>query len=466
MLKNLLTLVGVVAVVGCRPVESSSSTPTSDGGTVSSSAPEINYTGTRQGISATEILVGNTAATSGGYAAVGIPFNLAMNVVFQEYNYYHTRKIKLQHYDDTFDGSIGLTQTTKLVEEDHVFALVGHFGTNTVNSTVDYIQEKGIPMVYGVTGVNSLYFEHDPGNPILSIQPIYRTEGKVLLARILHEKLYGAQKNAAFPANGKVVLLYTEDDAGNSIRVGVEEEATFAGITLQKFPFTVETAASVAAQAKAASPAAIIVASNQPGFTATVTALKSVTNTAPVFSSYVNANATNVTSDGSALPFDVYANAWVDIVDAAAPGPLHPDLQALPYGEITLPAAAFPGFTEEYWAEYVRLMVSSDLSDGVTTAGSLWANNFAVAGFVAAKAFVALLDRVDLDRVTWDSFIQVAESAPLDLPLCGEIDWGNGSRVGLDTLSLNRYYPISDTHATSGFDKVRPTEGLATIRAK
>lgn len=126
--------------------------------------------GTRQGITEEFILVGNTAASSGDYSSVGVPFNLAMNVVFDEYNATHEGPdIKLVHYDDGFNGTNGLALTKKLVEEDKVFALVGHFGTDTVNLTMDYLLEKGIPMVYAATGVNSLYYEEEVGNNILSV---------------------------------------------------------------------------------------------------------------------------------------------------------------------------------------------------------------------------------------------------------------------------------------------------------
>lgn len=39
-----------------------------------------------QGITEDSIIVGNTAAVTGDYSTVGIPFNLAMQVVFDEYN--------------------------------------------------------------------------------------------------------------------------------------------------------------------------------------------------------------------------------------------------------------------------------------------------------------------------------------------------------------------------------------------
>ena len=107
-----------------------------------------------QGVDDTTIYVGNTAATTGSYATVGVPFNAGMEAAFKAYNDaggFQGKKIELIHYDDGFDAAQGLTYTKTLAETDKVFAIVGHFGTNTVAATLDYLKEKGIPMVYAAT---------------------------------------------------------------------------------------------------------------------------------------------------------------------------------------------------------------------------------------------------------------------------------------------------------------------------
>lgn len=421
------------------------------------------------GITDDEIIIGNTAATSGVFAGVGVPFNLAMQVVFDEYNATHEgRDIKFVHYDDGFDGEQGLAYTKKLVEEDNVFALVGHFGTNTVNATMDYLLESGIPMVYGVTGVNSLFFEDVPGNNILSVQPIYRTEGRMMVARALNESLFGANKDAKLGDTEKIVVLYSDDDAGQSIRVGINDEVTSLGISdrVVYLPFSTTTASAVATVALAENPGVILLSSNQAPATAMATALRTQESTVPVFTSYVNSAAVfspAMVDAATALPYEVYANAWVDISDATAAGPTADDIG----GDGTLAGwdfdlASLVGFSEEYWTEFVNDMNSSDLTDGDTTAKSLWANPYAMAGYVAAHTFVTILERVDLDTVTWESFIEAAESAPIDLPLAGSIDWADGNRTGLSTLALTRlvYAPQLT------FSKIRDLEDIDAVRAK
>ena len=172
--------------------------------TVGSLSVKLSYTVVKiivQGVTDTTIIVGNTAAVSGAFAGVGIPFNHGVNAYFHSINEaggVNGRKITLKTYDDEFQADKGLDFTKQLVEQDNIFALVGHFGTPTVGATLDYIQDIGIPMVYAATGINGLYFENSPKNPVFAVQPIYLTDGRLMTARALNEPLFGVsgdQKN-------------------------------------------------------------------------------------------------------------------------------------------------------------------------------------------------------------------------------------------------------------------------------
>ncbi|MFW5865333.1 MAG: ABC transporter substrate-binding protein, partial [Candidatus Izemoplasmataceae bacterium] len=103
-----------------------------------------------QGVTDSTVTVGNTAATSGDLAFVGEPFNQALEAYFDMVNEdggVNGRTIEFKHYDDGFDAAQGLAYTQTLVEDDEVFALVGHFGTPTVGNTLDYLDGIGIPRV-------------------------------------------------------------------------------------------------------------------------------------------------------------------------------------------------------------------------------------------------------------------------------------------------------------------------------
>ncbi|NMA94195.1 MAG: ABC transporter substrate-binding protein, partial [Clostridiales bacterium] len=183
-----------------------------------------------QGVTDTEILVGNTAATTGAFATVGVPFNAGLEAALKEYGEFQGRTIRLVHYDDGFDGAQGLVYTKQLVEDDKVFALVGHFGTNTVGATLDYLVDKGVPMVYAATGIQELYQENAKGNDgvIYSVQPIYTTEGRVLLARAV------APKETGMGLGGKNIgVIATTDDSGAGLIAGVKNQAEKLGLDLK-----------------------------------------------------------------------------------------------------------------------------------------------------------------------------------------------------------------------------------------
>ena len=175
------------------------------------------------------INVGNTAATTGSFAGVGVPFNYAQEAYFWYFANHtdgykdadgNSYTINLKHYDDGFDGVAGMTYTQKLVESDKVFALVGHFGSNTVGATVDYLHEKGIPMVYGVCGVSDLY---NTERNVMTVQPIYDTEGQSMVATAF------APKTAGGLGATKLGVISTTDEAGKGMLNGIKIEVNKLG---------------------------------------------------------------------------------------------------------------------------------------------------------------------------------------------------------------------------------------------
>jgi ABC-type branched-subunit amino acid transport system substrate-binding protein len=365
-----------------------------------------------QGVTDTTITVGNTAATSGVFAAVGIPFNAGIEAYFFKINEaggINGRTLEFVTYDDGFDATAGLNYTKQLVEEDNVFALVGHFGTPTVGATLGYIQETGVPMVYAATGINSLYFEKEDGlsNPVMAVQPIYKTDGRIMTARALNESLFGANGDAQLPSDAKVGVLHTTTDDGMSIKAGILDLQT-EGVQ------------------------AVIIASNQAPFKAAVGALDSAGLTVPVFTSYVNADATSVdpTID---YGFPMFANAWLDIVDPEGTN----------------------GLSDAYWT-FATDMTAAGYGDYA-------ANAFAMAGYIAASIFVEGLNRVDDGLLTWETYIDAMESAEINVPMGGVVDFTEGKRWGIASMALLQLDNSGDLPAWA---KVRNIETIQDIQAK
>lgn len=396
-----------------------------------------------QGVTDTTIKVGNTAAVSGALAAVGVPFNDAIKAYIKMVNDeggIGGKQIEFITYDDGFDGATGAALTEKLAEEDKVFALVGHFGTPTVSATVDYIAEYGIPMVYAATGINALYFEESPMNPIMAVQPIYMTDGRIMAARALHEDLYDGAKIAD---DAKVGVLYTNDDAGSSILAGVKAQVKADGKEANLVVEAVSegTYATAVQKLKDAGVCAVILAMNQVPFKESLVAMDDAQLEVPVFTSYVNADVTAVDHTKYKEARPIFTNAWVDV---------------------------FSERGQEDVGAYIACINQADLSDELKQAYAT--NAFATAGYIAAVVFVEGVKRVEEngDVLTWENYIKAMEQGPIDIPMGGTVDFSDGHRWGIDSMSLLQYTltPVEGGDPTEAFAKVREIEVLGDIAAK
>ena len=460
-----LLAVGVIALTACAPTVRE-------------------YDGTEvQGVSATEILIGNTAATTGDFSTVGVPFNTGLEAALYAYNNaggFKGAQVKLKHYDDGFDGAQGATYTKTLVEDDKVFALVGHFGTNTVAATVDYIKEKGVPMMYAATGINELYQEEAVGynKSVMPVQPIYKTEGRIMLARAIATHTYG------FAAT-KVGVIYTTDDAGLGMVDGVRRQAqeVTSNVTITYSETSATSGTNHAsAVAKVANADIVIICANQKPFGEILNYMRDGNVDKPVITSYVSANTKTLgdlaIAGSIAGNRQVFTNAWLDIASATyfyAPEATNLvgtylwtcyKALAATLGVPTLYDYGVFGFTEEYWtiaeaiATYTLAQNNWDWTNVTAFTNSY--DSYALAGYCAGKMFVDGLARVEAadQPLTWLNYINAVESAPLDVPMGDEIDYSEGARLGIASLALNTF----DT-ATAQLVSVAPITSLEDIWA-
>jgi branched-chain amino acid transport system substrate-binding protein len=367
-----------------------------------------------QGVTEDSVLVGNTAATSGALAFVGVPFNQGMEAYFRMVNEaggVAGRQIEFIHYDDEFDGAQGLTYSQRLVEDDQIFAFVGHFGTPTVAATIEYLNTIGIPRVYYATGLRALYNPMAEGGARASfpVQPIYDAEGEVMVARAHSD--FGAKK---------IGVIYPNADDGKGLLAGIESRASALGVNVVSVQVAADSAdMSAAAQTVLSENVdVVIVAANQAPAEVAIKALAAAGNSAPVITSYVNANLTFGEGIREAFAaFDVYTSSWLDV-------------------DPTAPSEAM----ETFMAEASR------------TDAALAGNSFAQAGWVAAATFVEGLKRVGDDALTWDNFVDAMEEAPVPNPLGGVVNFTDGRRVGTQSMSLLKF-EIADGAVALSIDK-------------
>lgn len=418
--KKLLALLAcgamIFALAACNNDEGSTN-PTPTQGSETEQGGET--TGTVQGVTDTEILIGNTATTAGAYAGVGTPFNAGLNAALKEYNDaggFEGRTVRLINYNDDFDAANGLTYTKTLVETDKVFALVGHFGTPTVGATLDYIKEVGIPMVYAATGISELYQEGATGNDavVFSVQPIYDPEGRVLLARAV-----ASTEDGIGLGGTKIGCIATTDDAGEGLKAGVERQAQeISGVEIvyQDVDAAATDYSAAVNVLKNNGCDVVIIASNQAPMAKVMTAMRDANYNAKVITSYVSASAVTLgelVANGSVTADrPIYATSWLDLT------------------------------TEQGLAEYnafAEVMLAWEAENGIAAEDTYSLNSYAMAGYVAAKTFIHGLDQIEAQGLdlTWENYVTAMESAPLHIPMGGDIDFAGGDRLGVTALALN-----------------------------
>lgn len=410
-----LALVAACSSTG-TPESEDSSTPAAETTTEETVEPA-------QGVTDTTITIANSAATSGAYAPVGVPFLAGLQAYLDMVNAeggVDGRTIEFKHVDDEFDPAKGAAALTEFVEDEKVFAIVGHFGTPVVAATVDQLKEYGIPAVYFATGIGQLYAEgattNADGYNIFPVQPIYRTEGGIMAA-------FASSK---FKAE-KVGIIYTNDDAGMDLEKGAKAQLEVLGVD-----YVEEQVAAGAADVSAAVTSIknadvdfIIVASIQGTMPTIVKELAAQGVDKDGITTYVNvakAMSDAVAADISGK-FDLYGLGWVDYTSDTA-------------------KVSLAEYQAHIDAEYA-------------------ANAYAQTGWIAGTFFVEGLKRLNGAVPTWDAYMKALESAPIQNPFGGQIDFAGGARLGTQEMNLSKVVPADDANP-AGWVAV---EGLQSVDA-
>jgi ABC-type branched-subunit amino acid transport system substrate-binding protein len=170
--------------------------------------------GDTTGVTDTEIRIGTLLPISGNPAAAwGISLSQSMQAYFDYINDQggvYGRKIKLYVGDSQYSGPIASEVIRRLVEQDKIFLLEGSLGTEAHSAVYKYLEERGIPDIYILTG-NSKWTVPVARNRFTSLMD-YTTEGRVF-ARYVAENFDG----------GKLGLLAQNDDYGKEGEAGLKQ---------------------------------------------------------------------------------------------------------------------------------------------------------------------------------------------------------------------------------------------------
>jgi ABC-type branched-subunit amino acid transport system substrate-binding protein len=480
-MKKIVTLVLALAIVAClafglvacnKPANPDN---TPDGPTGTGDAYIDGLNELTQGVDTTNhtIKVGNTAATSGAFAAVGVPFNYAQEAYFWYFEN-HTEgykdadgnkySIEFITYDDGFVAANGVTYTEKLVEDDQVFALVGHFGSGTVAATMEYVEEMGIPMVYGVCGVSQLY---NTERNAMTVQPIYDTEGQSMVATAF------APVAAGGLGATRLGVISTTDDAGigmlNGIQIEVQKLGKGSSVVYQTAGANDTDYATQVTALKTAGCDVVIIAANQaPFINIANTFVTANYDNVKIMTSYVSANAAAmgglVTSGAITETREIYAGAW--LVTGSVPTETKGWTDFVEYVKVmTLYAKSqgetlIPATDPIYGALIAYYFAGMDwAADGVS---SYWLNSYGMAGYVSANVFCQGLSRMSGKDLRWGDYVLAMEEGLVNVPMGTAVDYREGKRVGIDSLAVNRY---TVANAAAGGEVYRAITDLATLEA-
>jgi branched-chain amino acid transport system substrate-binding protein len=165
------------------------------------------------GATDTEIKIGNINPYSGPASAYGT-IGRTIAAYFAKVNAeggINGRKVNFISYDDGYSPPKTVEQARKLVDSDEVLLIFQSLGTAHNTAIERYMNSKGVPQLFVATGATKF---GDPKNfPwTMGWQPNYQSEGRIYAKYVLEHQ-----------PNGKIGVLYQNDDYGKDLLKGVKD---------------------------------------------------------------------------------------------------------------------------------------------------------------------------------------------------------------------------------------------------
>jgi branched-chain amino acid transport system substrate-binding protein len=121
------------------------------------------------------------------------------------------RQIVWKYYDDAYNPAQTVQLTRQLVEQDHVFALVGGLGTSQQEAVTAYCNQQKVPQLYVSSGATEWGAQQTTNTWTIGWQPDYQGEAV----------MYGRYIVANLPS-AKIGVLYQNDTFGKDYISGLE----------------------------------------------------------------------------------------------------------------------------------------------------------------------------------------------------------------------------------------------------
>ncbi len=174
------------------------------------------------GVSDDGIHFGQSAALGGPASALGLGMREGLLAAFEEANRnggVNGRRLKLTSYDDGYEPERAIAHTTKLIEEDQVFALIGEIGTPTSKAVQPIATEKAVPFIGPFTGAGFLR-NASLGN-VVNVRATYGQETETWIQHLTEDLGYD-----------RIAILYQDDSFGRVGLAGVKKAMDKRGLAL------------------------------------------------------------------------------------------------------------------------------------------------------------------------------------------------------------------------------------------
>ena len=165
------------------------------------------------GVTDREIRIGNIMPYSGPASAWGV-IGTTEAAYFNKINAeggINGRKIRFISYDDAYSPQKTVEQARRLVEADDVLLIFSSLGTASNGAIQEYMNNRKVPLLFLMSGASRF---NDPANYrwIMPILPSFEGEGRIYARYLLQNH-----------PNGKIGILYQNDDFGKDVVKGFKE---------------------------------------------------------------------------------------------------------------------------------------------------------------------------------------------------------------------------------------------------
>ena len=122
------------------------------------------------------------------------------------------------------------------------------------------------------------------------------------------------------------------------------------------------------------------------------------------------------------------------------------------------------------YTQFATVMAAWEAENGIDSTDptqTYTLNSYAMAGYVAGMTFIHGLNQMEELglELTWENYITAMESAPLHVPMGGELSFADGERTGITALALNTISLEPDANGAYALQAVSPIMSLDDVMA-